>query len=51
MLLSSEEYMHLVDQYDVYDLIEALDLNVQHIIDAFDYLIVENEEIMDKIHD
>jgi Ca2+-binding EF-hand superfamily protein len=39
----------LRENFDVYDLVEMLNLSVNDLIDAFDYLIEENEEILDRI--
>ena len=49
MLLSNEERQRIVDLFDIYDLIELLDLDVEEFIDAFDFKIVECEEIMRKV--
>ena len=47
--LSSEDRERIKDQFDIYDLLEELDVSVDEFIDAFDYKIVENEEIMVRI--
>lgn len=49
MLLSVNEMERLRENFDVYDLVESLDLTVDDLIDAFDYKIVENEEILERI--
>ena len=49
IMLSNEDRERVKDNYDIYDLIEVLDLSVEEFIDAFDYLIYENKEIMEKI--
>ncbi len=48
-MLSNTERELIDDLYDVYDLIELLDISATDIIDAFDYKILENEEIMAKV--
>jgi hypothetical protein len=48
-MLSSEERQLLMDKFDVYDLVEALDLSSAEIIDAFDFKIVDNPELMESI--
>ncbi len=35
-MLSEEERLHLVERYDVYDLVEILGLTSQDIVDNFD---------------
>lgn len=47
--LSSEDRERIKDQFDIYDLLEELDVSVDEFIDAFDYKIVENDEIMSRI--
>ena len=49
MVLSNIERERVKDLYDVYDLVELLNLSSVDIIDAFDYLIEENEEIMERV--
>ena len=49
MMLSCEDRQLLEDKYDVYDLVEALGLTAVDIIDAFDYKIVDNSELMESI--
>jgi hypothetical protein len=49
VILSNEERERIKDTHDIYDLIESLGLSVEEFIDAFDYLIADNEEIMEKI--
>lgn len=48
-LLTTSEMERLRENFDVYDLVEMLNLSVNDLIDAFDYLIEENEEILDRI--
>jgi len=47
--LSSEDRDLIKDHYDIYDLIELLDVSVEEFIDAFDFKILESEEILEKI--
>lgn len=47
--LSSEDRERIKDQFDIYDLLEELDVSVDEFIDAFDFKIVENVEIMSRI--
>jgi len=47
--LSSEDRERIKDQFDIYDLLEELDVSVDEFIDAFDFKIVENAEIMARI--
>ena len=47
--LSSEDRERIKDQFDIYDLLEELDVSVDEFIDAFDFKIVENAEIMSRI--
>lgn len=47
--LSSEDRERIKDQFDIYDLLEELDVSVDEFIDAFDFKIVENAEIMVRI--
>lgn len=47
--LSSEDRERIKDLFDIYDLLEELNLTIDEFIDAFDYKISECEEIMDKI--
>ena len=49
--LSSEERERIKDQFDIYDLLEELDVSVDEFIDAFDFKIVENAEIMARINE
>jgi hypothetical protein len=48
-VLSNETVRRLVETYDVYDLIEILSITASDIVDAFDYMILENEEILERI--
>jgi antitoxin component of RelBE/YafQ-DinJ toxin-antitoxin module len=48
-LLSFEDIERLQENFDVYDLVEMLGLTVDDLIDAFDYKIIENEEICERI--
>lgn len=48
-MLSNEDRERIKDQFDIYDLVEVLDLPIDDFINAFDYLIVDNLEIMEKI--
>lgn len=47
--MSSEDRERIKDQFDIYDLLEELDVSVDEFIDAFDFKIVENAEIMSRI--
>lgn len=49
MLISNEERQRITDLFDIYDLLEELDISVEEFIDAFDYKIVECNEIMEKV--
>lgn len=48
-LLSFNEMERLRENFDVYDLVEMLGLTVDDLIDAFDFKIVENGEILERI--
>lgn len=48
-MLSNEERQRLNDLFDVYDLVEVLDLQAIDIIEAFEDRIELNEEVMEKI--
>ena len=48
-LLSSEDIIRLQESFDVYDLVEMLGLTADDLIDAFDFKIVENDEILERI--
>ena len=47
--LSSEDRERIKDLFDIYDLLEELDLTIDEFIDAFDYKISECSEIMNRI--
>ncbi len=49
MLLSNEDVERIKEAYDVYDLVELLDLTASDIIEAFDFKIAENETIVERI--
>lgn len=49
MLLSMNDIERLQENFDVYDLVEMLNLTVDDLIDAFDFKIIENEEILERI--
>lgn len=49
MQLSYAEQIKVEENFDVYDLVEALDLSTQDIIEAFDDKIVDNKDVMRKI--
>lgn len=49
MLLSNEDRERIKDQYDIYDLIEVLDLSIEEFIDAFDFKLIDCPEVMEKI--
>jgi hypothetical protein len=40
-MLSEEERLHLVERYDVYDLVELLDLTSQDIVDNFEERLID----------
>jgi len=48
-MLTNEERELVKDLYDIYDLIEILDISVDEFIDAFDFKIDENEAIREKL--
>lgn len=48
-MLSNEDRERIKDQFDIYDLIEVLDLSVEEFIDAFDFKLSECEEVLIKI--
>jgi hypothetical protein len=48
-MLSNEDRERLVDLFDIYDLVEKLDLKAAEIIDAFDFKIEENAELLEAI--
>lgn len=49
MAINHEERQKLQDLFDVYDLIEILDLEASDIIDSFEDQIEANVEIMERI--
>lgn len=49
MILSLVDIERLKEAYDVYDLLELLDLSIDDLIDAFDYKIIDSEEILERI--
>ena len=48
-MLTNEERELIKDRYDIYDLIEILDISVEEFIDAFDFKIDENEQIRENL--
>lgn len=48
-MLTSEERHRVWDRYDVYDLVELLNLDAADIVEAFDDLVEDNLEIMREI--
>lgn len=48
-MLTSEERELIKDNFDIYDLIEELDISIEEFIDAFDTLIEDNDNIMSRI--
>jgi hypothetical protein len=49
MALEYEERLRVQELFDVYDLIEVLDLSVLDILDAFEEKIEGNVEVLEKI--
>lgn len=49
MALSNEERILLAEHFDIYDLIEALGLTANDIINTFDNEIEDNPELMERI--
>ncbi len=49
VLISNEERQRITDLFDIYDLLEELDISIDEFIDAFDFKIIESVSIMEKI--
>lgn len=49
MALSYEEQARIQDLFDVYDLVEILDLSVEDVLVAFEDKIEGNVDLMEKI--
>ena len=47
--LSNTERQLILDMFDVYDLVEMLGLTAEELIDAFDFKVLDNVEIMEAI--
>lgn len=50
-MITNEERERIIDQFDIYDLVELLDISVGEFIDVFDFKIVECDEIMEKVNE
>lgn len=48
-MLTDKERVEIAEVFDIYDLVEMLDLTIEEFIDVFDYLIVDCNEIMNKV--
>lgn len=48
-MLRNDEIERIKDNFDIYDLLEELDISIDEFIDAFDFKIVINHEIMNRI--
>lgn len=48
-VLTNEDRERIKDQYDIYDLIEVLDLSIEEFIDVFDFKLIDCHEVMEKI--
>jgi hypothetical protein len=49
MALEYEERLRIEEFFDVYDLVEILDLSIRDLIEAFEDKLEQNAEVLEKI--